>query len=224
VINTPNSQLLWGPTAVVIDHLDNIRLERDTAEVFQNELAALGHLRGGLDFLDRRVREVEEEMLERTLRRSDLIPDPWEALSTSWVASAFHWYSTSAHQYAQTVGWLATQNAKGAKAYAARALPELTVWRHKVGAHYARTDPRKDDSLADLISSVQFPVTFHGTEFWAGMHPIAIRDAGRLRFSRNDMAWSLTRVHRDMCTRYWPMGVHDDSEFQSGVTETCLEQ
>ncbi|MEO7666650.1 MAG: hypothetical protein ABIU97_06410 [Dehalococcoidia bacterium] len=207
-----SNPLLMEPTVAVIDHLDGIHLENIAVEESQDELAALQRLRHGLDFLDRRVREIERGMLEHWFSPGNVVPSPWAVSSTLWVASAFHWYSTSAYQYTQTVGWLATNDRRQAKAYAARVLPNLVVWRHKIGAHFARTDPRNEDSLADQMLSVQFPVTFHGTEFWTAMRPVAVKDAGRWKVSRNDMAWSLTRVHREMCARYWPIGVHEDSE------------
>ena len=61
--------------------------------------------------------------------------------------------------YVKMVGWLAHDgDSTRAREYMEHVLPEVHLWRHKVAAHFAIIDPRKDDSAADLAMSVVFPV------------------------------------------------------------------
>jgi len=121
------------------------------------------------------------------------------------VACAFHWYSVTACNYVRLVGWLVNggDTAKATE-YLKHVLPEVYVWRNKVGAHFARTFPRGKDTPADLAKSVMFPISFDDDAFYAGSLVLVMTSKGQRSSSRKDMRWSLTHTHQQLSTRYWP--------------------
>ena len=76
-----------------------------------------------------------------------------DGLPTGLLSCAFQWYAVSACNYAQLVGWLATHNPEAAKDYMKKVMPRVSQFRNKVAAHFAITDPRRDNE-ADLAASV----------------------------------------------------------------------
>ena len=98
------------------------------------------------------------------------------------IACFFHWFGVSVCNYARLVGFIhGIENKHFARAdLADRAnfarikkavgdyvdsvseLAEVQIWRNKVGAHFAITDPYRDDNIATLDMSVVFPVSFEG--------------------------------------------------------------
>ncbi len=60
-----------------------------------------------------------------------------------------HWYSVTVCNYALFVGWILNDGSlKEAKKYRESVLKNVRLWRDKVGAHFAQTDVRNDDSFA----------------------------------------------------------------------------
>ncbi|MGA2911880.1 MAG: hypothetical protein ABSE17_04615 [Candidatus Levyibacteriota bacterium] len=79
-----------------------------------------------------------------------------------------------------------------------KVIPEILVWRNKVTAHFAKTDPR-EESLATLEASVMFPVNFSKPYL----------KVGGMVWHSNDSdselpEWSLTKSFEDLAVRYWP--------------------
>jgi hypothetical protein len=121
------------------------------------------------------------------------------------VACAFHWYSVTACNYARLVGWLVNGgDIAKATEYLKHVIPGVYVWRNKVGAHFARTSPRKEDTPADLAKSVIFPISFDDDAFYASSLVRGMSSRGQKSSSRKDMRWSLTHTHQELARRYWP--------------------
>lgn len=103
------------------------------------------------------------------------------------------------------VGWLAAGgDSTKADDYVRRVLPAVHIWRNKVGAHFAKVKPKKEDIPADLALSVLFPISFGGDAFYAGSLILSLGKGGKSSTSRRDMRWSLTHAHRELIGRYWP--------------------
>lgn len=216
---------------MIIDHVDNLELSDRAMEQYFNELRSLEYLSTGLNFLNVQVQRIESEIRGRL--DSDTVVHMFgnapelEGMPQDLVACAFHWYSVTACNYVKLVGWLANEgDASKAAEYLKHVLPEVRIWRDKVGAHFAQIDPRKEDTPADLAKSVMFPLTFDDDAFYVGSlvltmasgeqkqpKPEGIADwrwrhlmmSGRVRnSSRQDMRWSLTHTHERLSTRYWP--------------------
>jgi hypothetical protein len=196
-------------TNVVLDYVDSLTLDASAAEQYANELRSLAYLSQGLVFLDGQVRRIEQvvtESLDPAKRFTILGNHPvLNQVPQGLVASAFHWYAVSACNYVQLTGWLAkSEDLKQANRYLKSVIPEVKIWRDKVGAHFARVDPRRDDSIADLLASVMFPIAFDDNAFWTGTFTLAVSRGGVGSSSRADMRWSLTDTHRKLTERYWP--------------------
>jgi hypothetical protein len=211
---------------MIIDHIDELSCEAEAK--YGNELISLAYLSEGLRFLYRNVSKIEQGIIARLpanshcflygagandeQKRSELPPEirgqvpSLDKRQLALVACSFHWYAVSAYNYALLVGWLASVgNSTEAKSYAGRVLGPVSVWRHKVGAHFAQADPRlKEDSMADLAASVMFPIAFDDDAFYAQPFTLVLGRADKKSTSRNDMRWSLTHTHRALAARYWP--------------------
>ena len=138
------------------------------------------------------------------------------------IACTFHWFGVTVCNYARLVGFIRGLD-KGEftradltdksrfetikqpiASYVGR-VPELAnvkVWRDKVSAHPAITDPRKDDNIATLDMSVIFPVSFeNGLYVVGGMTLMKSNSTGSHQSSLPQ--WSLTQVFESLIPRYW---------------------
>jgi hypothetical protein len=190
-----------------IDYKDNFVLPDD--EAHSNELRSLRYLACGLWFLYDQVQKVEAEVAKRVGDGKQVFiygNDPQlEGIPQDLVACAFHWYAVSACNYVKMIGWLANAgDSNKAREYMECVLPQVYLWRHKVAAHFAIIDPRKDDNAADMAKSVMFPISFDDGAFYANSLTLTQSSGGKTSSSRQDMRWSLTHTHRNLILRYWP--------------------
>ena len=120
------------------------------------------------------------------------------------LSCAFQWYAVSACNYAQLVGWLATRDPKASKDYVARVVPRLVKYRNKVAAHFAMTDPFRDNE-ADLAASVMRQIVYsRGRLCAAALAPVIKKEDGQEISVTADLSWSLTLAHERLMRRYWP--------------------
>ena len=190
---------------MIIDHIGKLELANDKAELRYNELHSLDYLAMGLRFLYEQVQRVEAEVIKRVANDKKVFifgnAPEMQGINQDLVACAFHWYAVTVCNYVKMVGWLANSgDSNRAREYMECVLPQVYLWRHKVAAHFAIIDPRRDDSAADLARSVMFPIFFCDDAFYAGSLPII----GKLYTGHQNMRWSLTHTHRDLIPRYWP--------------------
>ena len=191
----------------VIDRINQLGIpSAEVRGLHGNELGSLKTLAVGLTFLNSKIEKIEAEVIGRLPDNDESVKygnaPLLDGLPMELVACACHWYSVSACNYVRLVGWLVTggDTAKAAD-YLKQILPEVYLWRNKVGAHFARSDPRKD-TLADLKMSVMFPISWQGDAFYAGAMTLTVGSQGNLSSSSNDMRWSLTNTHRQLHERY----------------------
>ena len=195
---------------MIIDHVDNLELQDEEAEQYHNELGSLNRLSIGLHYLNYQVQKIEAEARDRLNAKDKVVHsygnDPRLAgIPQDLVACAFDWYSVTACTFVRLVDWLVNGgNTAGATEYLRRVLPEVSVWRNKVGAHLAQTSPWPEDTPADLAKSVMFPIGFADDAFYADPFTVNIRSGDQTSSSRKDMRWSLTHTHRQLSSRYWP--------------------
>ena len=128
------------------------------------------------------------------------------------TACMFHWFGVSVCNFARLVGLIRglsrgdftrkdfTDPAKLNDIKVAidgylSSIPELAdvqVWRNKVFAHFAITDPRKHDNLTTLDMSVIFPVSFNGNYVVGGMTMTRFGSSGSETAALPE--WSVTQV------------------------------
>lgn len=194
---------------VKIDYINNLEITDDEAKKRHNELLSLSYLAKGLDFLYNQVGKLEAQIAEnlgKDIKVSMFGNAPQlKGIPQDLVACAFHWYAVTICNYVKMVGWLAySEDSTKATDYLKQVVPPVKLWRDKVGAHFARISPRKDDTPADLAMSVISPIPFDDDAFYAGSLRLSLSEGGILSTSRPDMRWSLTHTHRNLIPRYWP--------------------
>jgi hypothetical protein len=194
---------------MILDHVEKLELDQLLVNTRANEMRSLAYLGEGLQFLYLQVKRMEETVssqIDPNLRVQVFGNHPLlKSVPLGMVACAFHWYSVSACNYARLVGWLGNDGDTGkADEYVRRVIPSVRLWRNKVAAHFAATDPRPEDTPADLAMSVIFPVSFDDDAFYANSLTLSLRRSGSSSSSRTDMKWSLTHTHRELTARYWP--------------------
>src|SRR4051812_48314087 len=208
---------------VLVDGLERIAVSRDD---FFNELRTLRTLFVGLKRLYGPLKVREAEFERRTggqvkvFSRGGHSDEEVEFLD--FVACEFHWFGVSVCNFARLVGTIRgihcgdftrkdladSQKFDGIRRsiedYLAniKELEHVRLWRNKVFAHFALTDPRKHDNLTTLDMSVIHPVAFNGKYIIGGMSML------RGGASRSEVGsfpeWSLTEVFEALELRYWP--------------------
>jgi len=194
---------------MILDYIDNIQLSDDRVKAYYNELHSLGYLAQGLSFLYEQVQRLEAKVIEQIPSNQKVFlfgnAPALSSVPRSLVACAFHWYTVTVCNYVRMIGWLAAGgDSTKADDYVRRVLPAVHIWRNKVGAHFAKVKPKKEDTPADLALSVLFPISFGGDAFYAGSLILSLGKGGKSSTSRRDMRWSLTHAHRELIGRYWP--------------------
>lgn len=193
---------------MILDYLEGLELSDEEADEHYDARMALARLGEGLSWLNREVAQVELRA-RREAAKDDvlvaLVGGVLEGLPLGLLSCAFQWYAVSACNYAQLVGWLATRNTQSAKGYVRKIMPRLLKFRNKVAAHFALTDPRRDNE-ADLTASVMTHVVYlHGRLCAAALTPVVKNDGQEITVTK-DLSWSLTLAHERLTPRYWPDG------------------
>lgn len=207
---------------IVLDHIKSLELNDTEASKHYNELRSLNYLSQGLWFLYRQV-EIYEDVIKEKANPSRITliwgnhPELQE-IPQDLIACAFHWYSVSVCNYVKLIGWLVNDNdSTKARRYMKEVLPEVYLWRNKVGAHFSRIVSREDDNAADLAKSVMFPIIIDDNVFSTNSLTLTLGSNP----SRKDMNWSLTAIHRKLILRYWPQqNTHKQVKKKTGLCKS----
>ena len=193
---------------MLLDHKESLRLSDETAKQHEYATEALARLADGLIWIDEDVRRIEKYTTTRARKRDIEIASAGGILVNTplgRLSCQFQWYAVSAYNYARLVGWLIYGDTVQAKAYVNRVMPNIAKYRNKVAAHFAITDPRKDDNVATLSASVMTYIVYAKGRFYAGAaSPKTIQ--GKEIEQSNIPAWSLTVAHQQLSERFWPRG------------------
>jgi hypothetical protein len=191
-----------------LDHLDDLKLPEPEVNDHYDARMALARLGEGLSWIHGVVAEVERQTRTEAEKENTpvvVVAGVLEGKPIGILSCAFQWYAVSACNYAQLVGWLATRDPRLTKEYVGRVMPRLLKYRNKVAAHFALTDPLRDNE-ADLAASVMTQIVYaQGRLCAAALTPIVLKEAQEITASR-DLSWSLTLAHERLVPRYWPAG------------------
>ena len=193
---------------MILDYKENLILSDEATK--QNEYAAeaLARLADGLFWINEDVRRIEKYTTTKARKKNVQIASAGGILENTplgRISCQFQWYAVSAYNYAQLVGWLVYGDKVQAKAYVNRVMPNIAKYRNKVAAHFAITDPRKDDNVATLSASVMTYIVYAKDRFYAGsVSPQTIE--GKEIEQSNIPTWSLTIAHQQLSERFWPVG------------------
>ena len=139
---------------MIIDHVELLEISDEAVAPHLNELRSLKSLATGLDHLNAQVSEIEDNirhmLLENRVVHFFGNAPQLEEVPQDLVGCFFHWYSVTACNYVQLVGWLVNGDPEKAKNYLQKVLPEVSLWRNKVGAHFALVDQRRREPIKTL--------------------------------------------------------------------------
>jgi hypothetical protein len=203
----------------IIDHVMGLSVSPADAN---NELMTLRQLAAGLSALANTIAQLEAPLQDGPNRQCflDFTPLGLDQGTADLLPSLFHWYGTTICNYTRLVGFLSgiatgaytravTENPDNYRAIKDRCaayvaeIPELAdilVWRNKVFAHFALTDPRggrEPDNAALLDVSTMSPVAYFDRRFRVGGLGVVARGAEATMPS-----WSLTETYEQLSRRY----------------------
>ncbi|NCC62020.1 MAG: hypothetical protein EOM12_14020 [Verrucomicrobiae bacterium] len=159
---------------ITLDHVDGITL--DPANPPFNNYHAFSQNYIGLKILADAVREAELKVIADDAHAKHVALSAFSSDVPPIVPCAFNWFSVTLVNYLRLValvdlmaksGWksaaLADQGnrstiKKHCTDYVKTVVPEIYKWRNKVSAHFAATDPFKDDTLGTLEQSIMNPI------------------------------------------------------------------
>ena len=196
------------PTTIIVDHIENIVWKLETSPIMSHPFE---YMPEGIHRIALWVREKENKNIKDKLA--------FEALSftpdNKYIACQLHWFANSLVNYARLValvditdenGWTAVdlQREKSnikthCRKYAQEVVGNVYRWRNKVGAHFASTDPYKEDNMVTLIDSTSNPVVFQFKRYYAHAHTLK---AGEQESKIQE--WSLTKVFEEISPRFFP--------------------
>ncbi|MDO8618913.1 MAG: hypothetical protein Q7R49_03105 [Candidatus Daviesbacteria bacterium] len=199
---------------LIIEHVNDISIEE---EYFRTECSTLKYLKFGIFSLAGNVRAMEIDLNKNNgLVFSMGVSMPTDIRKSAILACFYHWFTNSICNYLRLVAYLEGMS-KGIKFlsdnsnktkeqrdkyyndYLEKMIPDVLVWRNKVTAHFAKTDPRKDDNIATLEASVMYPATFIKPYLKAGA--LQWHSKGE---SSTLPSWSLTETFEKLAPNYWP--------------------
>jgi hypothetical protein len=208
---------------LLIDARDSVEIPQ---QPYSNEIQSLRTLSFGLRQLCAVVKNHELEMISkqkdgvRVFQFGATSDSEWIRLHT--IACFFHWFGISICNYARLVGFIRgiargdfvrrdlrdPNNFKKVKASIDKyvegvsELESVRIWRNKVFAHFAITDPYQSDNVATLDMSVIFPVTFVATRYCVGALSLSYSSPDGSHVSDLPQ-WSMTEVFESLLPRYW---------------------
>jgi hypothetical protein len=145
------------------------------------------------------------------------------------IGCSFHWFGVSLCNYARLVGFVRGlscgtfaradleeparfEHVKNSITACVSGVPELSDvlnWRHKVGAHFAATQPKQSrkgrtfDNVSTLDMSVIFPVTFSNGRY--RVHELTLTRTNAAGTCTSEIpCWSVTEVFESLVPRFWP--------------------
>lgn len=200
---------------IVLDHDKGIIL--DTANPPFGNYHAFGQNHAGLKILADTVREAELKVIADDPYAKHVVLAAFSSSTPAVVPCAFSWFSVTLVNYLRLIalvdlmnknGWTSSALADPANRaeikkhctdYVKLVVPEIYTWRNKVSAHFAATDPFRDDNLGTLEQSIMDTITYAYPYYHVGM----------LQWSTQGMSselptWALTETYQRLAPRFWP--------------------
>ena len=209
-----------------IDKIQKIEINPND---FNNEFNALISLKSGMLTLYNSIKPVEISILEQTkgskltyigASGSGIIPPELDSL----LPCFFHWFANTLVNYARLTGFVIgkkngsfpTYDDSNSKLYkktinefcnnyvaSVNEIKEVVKWRNKVSAHFALTAPYKEDNIATLAESINFPISYHEGRLVTGLLVFSTGTDNNMHTSEIPK-WSLTEVFEVLINRFWP--------------------
>lgn len=213
---------------IIID-IDKVLGVKINPDKYNNEFNALSQLKAWMILLYNNTKPMELSIVKNnqwknifyfgTPWNDDFIP---QDISTH-LPNYFHWFWNSIINYARLTGFIVGREngnitdedlqlepeRKKIKQFCdnyVKSIPELVEilkWRNKVSAHFALTDPRNEDNIATMQSSITFPICFEKNRFrTAGSFIFSISDSNNT-YESEIPDWSITETFEKLTNRFW---------------------
>jgi len=198
--------------SATLDYIDKIIVNLENSHT--HNLDTLKYLGEGILFLANLIKKEEEILKKGPYTKSTFFLG---SSSNKFLPNVFNWFSISVTSYCRTVKFLDIMQKNnwttkdvfrnkqkikdGCEEYIKKVVPEIYTWRNKIAAHYAITDPKKEDNEATLEYSLLTPVT------WLNNHYCV----GALNLEKENEAssmpkWSIIEtLEEKLIPRYWPI-------------------
>ena len=191
----------------LIDAIEGVRFSREEAPTANFHAINYGPI--GLELIARNVWQGEQSLKNTRL----VFVMPQTTAEAGVLTSYFYWFAVTLVNHARLVGMLSYLHKNGLRdaslmdgairrkavestnAYVKSIIPEVLTWRNKIGAHYAFTDPRSDDTIHDLQQSVMMNVSFVRLRW---------RACGMRWADAVIPEWSITEEMERLAPRFWP--------------------
>ena len=198
-------------TVTILDHVDDIEVPGNVFNEPANEYWALVSLHQGMEFLYRQATEYDE-VARRAMNPSGKsrvfafgnVPE-FSKIPQGLLTCAFHWYAISACQYVRTVGAIAYRQDQARPKpldYLNKIIPEVSVFRDKIAAHYAWNTKNQKDNEAERLASIMPPLVFQDDSFVVGGYTVSVSRHGVASDSSNIKPWSIRNTHEQLERRY----------------------
>lgn len=141
----------------------------------------------------------------------------------------FHWYGVSLCNYARLVGFVygvatgavpkvpeTDSDRKKIKKWCdecvkkVKEMSEVVRWRNKIAAHFAVTDPHREDNVATLDMSVISPVGYFGGRYRVGAMTMVKTGSDGTTQTSGLPPWSVTEVTEKLSPRFWKISSRAD--------------
>ncbi|OGI10201.1 MAG: hypothetical protein A2Y40_03780 [Candidatus Margulisbacteria bacterium GWF2_35_9] len=200
---------------IILDSVENINLDTNNMPIAN--LQSILHAKVGLHTLAVTIRKEEIDVKNGGYGPAPVMMTMGFPKNTGLINSCFNWYSITLMSYLRLIKliYLMYENTwstadlqveankkiikKECVKYVKSIAPEIYMWRNKVAAHFAATDPSNADNLGTLEQSLMGNIDYHKPYFTA---------ASFLWTSNNEKSqlksWALTKNFEDLSQRFWP--------------------
>ena len=200
---------------IVLDHVEGIVLDPSNS-LFGN-YHALKQNCLCLKILADSVRVAELKVIAEDPYAKYVVLEVSSNRTPPVVSCAFNWFSITLVNHLKLValvdlmiknGWKSTALAdqinkalikRHCKDYVRGVIPEIHIWRNKVSAHFAATDPLSHDTLGTLEQSIMNPISYKYPYYYAGL--LQWNTQGT---SSELPTWALTETYQRLGPRFWP--------------------
>ena len=196
----------------ILDHIDNIIVPGKPFDEQKNEYEAMVSLYHGLECLNYQAGEMEK-IVESSL---DVEPNVKQfrfgsmpglsRVQYSMLTCMFHWYAVSACNYARLVGAIAYRQDKNRPRppeYIRSVMPEVLGFRDKIAAHFAWATENGKDNAAERRFSIFPQIAWNRDCLEVCAMSLKLSKGDKVTDSRSLKPWSITKIHKQLCERYW---------------------
>lgn len=211
---------------ITIDFIDQVTTDETK---FKSQIEMLQHLRAGLEELYTKCKIVENKIQSNNSRFvqaqtfSLLFYTSMEFYQA--LPSYFHWFSISTVNYVRLVGYLkGVQTGKinirdvsltkserqNIKSFCDNFLNSIDVlkpvkiYRDKVAAHFATTDPHSDDNFVTMNFSAINKAGLSDSRLVSKAEINMVQNSKGELVAEDIPIWSITKVFEELSLRFWP--------------------